>query len=297
MGAAGLAVSIGCTECAECRTASYDAGTMTDEFLYRTSEWVIQLAFLASLLTGIEGGFRLGRRVQSTTSEKAKGQNSVIAGSILGVAGLLLGFTISMSVTRFEVRKQLVLEEANAIGTSYLRTQLLPRPEGGEIANLLSEYVDARVQFVDAGRDMYGMKNARAEALRLQKEFWSRAAAYGQADPNPVRSGLLLQSLNEVIDLESARWMAFHNHVPETVIYVNLIVAILSANMVGFFFGLEGRRHIFASCLLTLAVAAVLAVIIDLDRPSEGFIQVGQQPMIDLQQQLRAAKARASRSF
>jgi hypothetical protein len=113
-------------------------------------------------------------------------------------------------------------------------------------------------------------------------EFWARAVAYGQKDPNPVRAGLLLQSLNQAIDLESARTMALQNHVPASVIYVNAIVGLLAAMVVGYAFGLHGRRQIFSMCVLAVAITLVLTLIIDLDRPRSGLIRVSQQPMIDL---------------
>src|SRR5258707_5213715 len=87
-----------------------------------------------------EAGFRLGRHVESKTTEKTKSEISVVAGSIVGVLGLLLGFTMSMAVDRFEARQQLVLEEANAIATFYFRTQLLPAPDGAEISRLLTDH-------------------------------------------------------------------------------------------------------------------------------------------------------------
>ncbi len=97
-----------------------------------------------------------------------------------------------------------------------------------------------------------------------------------------------MQSLNEVIDLDAARWMAFQNHVPETVIYVIAVVGLLAAMVVGYAFGLGGPRQFFSICMLSLAITLVLMVIIDLDRPVEGLIRVSQQPMLDLQKQLRS---------
>ena len=263
---------------------------MNLESLYVVNEWIILFPYLILMLAASEVGFRLGRRAASGATDQLKAQTSVVEGSLLGVLALLMGFTMSMAVSRFEVRKQLVLQEANAIGTAYLRTQLLPPPENAEMANLLREYVDARVEFVNAGENADRLKAARANAARLQNEFWSRAVAYSQKDPNPVKAGLLLQALNEVIDLESARWMGFYNHVPETVILVNAIVAFLATIMVGYAYGLEGHRQIFSICLLALAITVVLSVIVDLDRPRQGFIRVSQQPMIDLQNQLHPAK-------
>jgi hypothetical protein len=252
-------------------------------FLYGTNEIIICFVFFAFMLVATGVGFYFGRKAESSIPDKAKSQISTIEAAILGVLGLLLAFTMSMAVTRFEARKQLVLEESNAIGTSLLRTALVPAPEGAEIASLLRQYINLRVQYGTAGNDAAQLDSLHLQTVRLQNEFWARAVAYGQKDPNPVRAGLLLQSLNQTIDLESARRMAFQNHVPESVILVNSIIGLLSAILVGYAFGLHGRRQIFSMSLLALAFTLVLAVIIDLDRPRRGFIRVSQQPMLDLQ--------------
>ena len=259
-------------------------------FLYGANEWIIAFLLLVLLLAMNEAGFRLGRHAESRTSEKTKSEISVVAGSIVGVLGLLLGFTMSMAVARFEARRQLVLEEANAIGTSYLRTQHLPAPDGPEIASLLSDYVNLRLEYARADQDFDQLQTARRQTARVQKEFWVRAVAYAQKDPNPVRAGLILISLNQVIDLEAARWMTFLDRVPASVIYVNGFIALLAVSLVGYSFGVSGRRQVFSVCLLAVAISVVLAVILDLDRPRRGFIQVSQQPMIDLQDQLRTVK-------
>ena len=255
---------------------------MDTGFLYGTNEVVIYFGFFALMLAATEAGFHLGRKSEGSTTDKTKSQVSAVAGGILGVLGLLLGFTMSMAVSRFEVRKQLVLDEANAIGTSCLRTDLLPAPQGAEIASLLRQYVNVRVQFGTAANDLPRLDTLHTQTVRLQNEFWARAVAYGQKDPNPVRAGLLLQSLNQAIDLESARGMAMQNHVPASVVYVDGIVGLLAAMMIGYAFGLSGRRKTFSTCVLTLAISLVLVVIIDLDRPRSGLIRISQQPMIDL---------------
>jgi hypothetical protein len=195
---------------------------------------------------------------------------------------------MSMAVSRFEARKELVLNEANAIGTSYLRTRLLPEPERTSVRNLLRDYVANRLAFPSAGDDQQRLETVRLQGQRLQDEIWDQSAAYAEKAPNPVLAGILLQSLNQAFDIESARWMAFYNHVPAAVMYLNAIVALATATLVGYAFGIDGIRHIFSMCLLGLAIAVVLGVIVDLDRPRRGFIRVSQQPMIDLQRQLCA---------
>jgi hypothetical protein len=138
--------------------------------------------------------------------------------------------------------------------------------------------------------DINALKNGRTRSEDLQREFWTRAVSYAQRNPNPVLAGLLLQSLNQVIDLDAARWMAFLNRVPEAVIYINVFVALLAATLVGYALGMAGGRHLFSVCLLCVAITAVIIVIIDLDQPRHGLIHVAQQPLLVLQQQLRVSK-------
>ena len=256
---------------------------MNEGFLYGTREVIIQCAFLALMLAAIEVGFRIGRKFEAGAPAAVRSQIATVEAAILGVLALLLGFTMSMAVSRFELRKQLVLDEANAIQTSYLRAQLLPAPDGPELASLLRQYVNVRVQYGTAGNDLARLESLQTQTEQLQMELWTRAATYAQKEPNPVKAGLLLQSLNQAFDLKAARWMAFQNHVPESVIYVNAVVGLLAAMLVGYTFGVNARRNIFSMCLLALSITLVLAVIIDLDRPRSGFIGGSQQPMVDLQ--------------
>lgn len=256
---------------------------MNTGFLSGINEVILFLGFFALLLAATEVGLRLGRKSEANTSDKTKAVVEIVEAAILGILALLLGFTMSMTLSRFEVRKQLVLDEANAIGTCYFRAGLLPPPEGSEITNLLRRYIRVRVQYGTTGDDPTRLENLHAQSAELQNQFWARAVAYEQRDPDPVRVGLLLQSLNQAIDLESARRTAFQNQVPESVISVNAIVGILATMLVGYTFGLHGKRQIFSTCVLALAITLVLSLIIDLDRPRSGFVRGNQQPMIDLE--------------
>lgn len=253
--------------------------------------WLTFVVVFAAVLAGAsEGGFRLGRNAESKSASHSKSQLGVVTGGILSILGLLLGFTMSMAVTRFEARKQLVLDEANAIGTSYLRTSLLPAPASAEIANLLREYIAVRLEYADVIDDLDRLQATRKQAVRLQNEFWNLAVDSGLKEPSPVKAGLLLQSLNEVIDLEAARWMAIQNRVPPTVIYVNCVVALFGTILVGYGFGREGQRQALSTTMLVLAITVILAVIVDLNQPRQGLIKGSQQPMVDLQRELTTKK-------
>jgi hypothetical protein len=257
-------------------------------FFYTANESLILLAFFTTIVLAVEAGFRLGRG----KALSASAQVSMLVTSVVGVLALLLGFSTSMAVSRFEARRQLVIDEANSIETSYLRTQLLPAHEGAEIAGLLREYVDVRIRAGSAGEDENLIQAAREQAIRLQNDFWSRAAAYAQKEPNPVKAGLLLQSLNQSIDLASERWTAFFNHVPQPVIFADAFVSLLAAILVGYELGTEKRRQPFSTTLLALTITIILGVILELDRPLHGFIRVGQEPLIELKEQMKTAPAR-----
>jgi hypothetical protein len=250
--------------------------------------WLVGVFLLGIMRVASEIGFRLGRRSRARSEADTKSWIASVEGAMFGVLALLLGFTVSMAVSRFDTRRVLLLEEANAIGTVYWRTQLVPTPASSEMVGLLREYVDTRLQF-DRASSARNFRVARDRADKLQNELWTRAVAFAAKDPRSVTAGLLLESLNQTFDLGAARWAAFNAHVPETVIMVDVVAALLAITLVGYSFGLGGRRNPFTEWLLTVCLTLVLMVIIDLDQPVRGLIHVSQQPMIDLQRQLAAA--------
>lgn len=127
---------------------------MNAGFFRGTNEFLIYVVFFALMLAATEAGFLLGRKSEASNPDKTKSRISVVEDAILSILALLLGFTMFMAVSRFDARKQLVLDEANAIGTSRLRAGLLPAPEGPEIASLLRQYIDVRVQYGTSGNDL-----------------------------------------------------------------------------------------------------------------------------------------------
>jgi hypothetical protein len=256
------------------------------DFLYNIQPWFFGLVFFVLILAAVEVGFRVGRRSTVKSYEATKKRVTAVEAAVLGVLGLLLAFSLVMAVSRFDVRRQLVRDEANAIGTTYLRCQLIPSPEGPELVGLVREYVDAKLHYFDAGVDPDHLRASRERTGQLQKDLWSRAAAYAMKDPRSIPAGLLLQSLNETFDLESSRWTALTAHVPDGVLSIDMLVGLLAALLVGYNFGVAGHRHLISSCLLAICIATVLAVIVDLDQPRRGLIRVSEQPLIDLQRQV-----------
>ena len=233
-----------------------------------------------------ETGFRLGRRAQTGVDEGSRSEISTLQGAMLGLLALLLGFTFAMAMSRFEVRKQLVLDESNAIGTTFLRAQLLPPPPRQEISGLLRQYVEVRLAFYAAGIDEKRLRQANDRTEQLHKQLWSLAAALGEKDPRAVTIGLFLQSLNETIDLHAKRMTALENHVPEIILLLLYFVAIVVTGVIGYGCGLAGYRNFFVTAMASILIASVILVIIDLDRPRRGLIRVSQTRMVELRNSL-----------
>ena len=263
---------------------------MAEELLYDLDLWLIFFVSIGVFLLFTELGFHLGRRAASGTSDRARSEVGTIQAALLGLLALLLGFTFAMAMSRFEVRKQLVLDEANAIGTTYLRAQILPEPQRREISDLLRRYVQVRLDFYEAGNHDKKLDAANQATARLQTQLWSTGAALGEKDPRAVTVGLFLQSLNEVIDLHNKRLTALENHVPEVILILLYFVAMVATGLIGYGCGLGEVRNFFVTVVASVLIAAVIIVIIDLDRPLRGLIQVGQKRMVELRDSLKVGQ-------
>jgi hypothetical protein len=259
-----------------------------EELLYDVDLWLILAASIGGFLLTTEAGFLLGRRGQSTTDDHSRSQIYTIQGAALGLLALLLGFTFAMAMSRYDMRKQMVLDESNAIGTTFLRAQLLPEPARQEVSNLLRRYVEVRLEFYAAGNDRKKLRGVRDKTERLHNQLWAHGAAVGEKDPRAVTTGLFLQSLNETIDLHAKRLTAMENHVPEITLVLLYFVALMATGLIGYGCGLSGVRNFFVTIISSILIAAVILVIIDLDRPHRGLIRVSQQRMIDLRESLKA---------
>ncbi len=260
---------------------------MPKELFYDLSLWLILVVSIFFFILATEAGFLLGRRSQSTIGDHSISQIYTIQGAALGLLALLLGFTFSMAMSRYDARRQMILEESNAIGTTFLRAQLLPEPPRQEVSNLLRRYVEVRLEFYEAGNDQKMLREVANKTERLQNQLWTDGAAMGGSDPRVVVTGLFFQrSLNEMIDLSAKRITAQENHVPEITLVLLYLVAIMATGLIGYGCGLSGVRKFFVTIILAIIIAAVIMVIIDLDRPGAGLIKVSQQRMLDLKDSL-----------
>ncbi|MGY4827930.1 bestrophin-like domain [Sphaerotilaceae bacterium SBD11-9] len=264
--------------------------------MYEINGGPITAVLFLAMLVAVELGFRLGLRRKDQANEASRSQISTVQGSILGILALLLAFTLSQALQRYDSRSDAVVDEANAIGTAYLRAQLLPAPLRGEVQALLRDYVDIRVGSSAFNARQHAESDAMAhKALQTQNALWEQARQATEADPKPATSGLYVQALNEVIDSYGRREAGLDRHVPELAIFLLFLTLLVASLGVGYSSGVNGERPPAISFAMLVLVAALVFVILDLDRPRRGVIVVSKQSLFDLQSGMRAAPQPAPR--
>jgi hypothetical protein len=163
----------------------------SSEFLYQQNEILVVTGLFGLLLVATELGFRRGRVIRGTLEDPAKSELTTLQGAMVGLLALLLAFSFAMAESRFETRRQLVLEEANAIGTTYLRSQALAEPYQTKVVTLLREYVANRLKYYAAGIAPEKLDEDNQQTDQLQKQLWSQAMDAINKDPHSIPAGIV----------------------------------------------------------------------------------------------------------
>lgn len=193
----------------------------------------------------------------------------------------MIGFTFAMALARFDSRRDALLNEADAIGTTALRARLLPAPYNAQALNVLRDYVQIRLDITQRTPSPVELSAAIDRSNALQEELWQQVKEVAVKDNAVVPTGLYIQALNEIIDNQEKRLTASRNRVPGIVLLALYGVATVAIAFTGYTSGLETRRTWLPIYVTGLLISAVILLILDLDRPMTGFITVSQQPMID----------------
>jgi len=238
------------------------------------------LIFLASLLA-IHGAWAIGRRLGSRTQGVDAGSVAAMEASILGLLALMIGFSFSVALNRFESRRDAVLKEANSIGTTALRARLLPAPHNADVNRLLTEYVQLRLLLLQGATGAANFAATLERSNAIQEALWQQAKALVKQDNAMVPTGIFIQTLNDMIDAQETRLTAARNTVPEIVTWTLYGLAIMGAGFNGYGRGLQGKSRHLPSWVTGTLFATVILMIQDLDRPGAGFIKVSQQPILD----------------
>jgi hypothetical protein len=251
--------------------------------------WALFAALLLGNLLLGEGGFHLGRLRARRPSRESDGAVAAIVGAQLGLLAFLLAFSFGIAASRFDLRRHVLLDEANAIGTTYLRAAMLPPAQTAPVRQLLREYADARLQ---ATKDR-PIDQVLRRSEEIQQQLWAEATAAAGQDVRSVPTGLFIQALNELIDLHAARVMAtLGNRMPLPVWIVLFAIGLLSFFTMGYQAGLTRASRSPAAIVLAVTFVSVIWLVADLDRPTEGFLRVSQTPMIDVQKMMHDSASR-----
>lgn len=255
-----------------------------------THWWFFFTGTLVLFLLIVEGGYRVGRWRREHTDPEQKSQTGTILAALLALLGFLLAISFGIAADRFSERKALVLQEANDIGTTFLRTNFLPEAQNNASKELLAAYVDLRLRPLESG----DLDRAIGESAVIQNQLWEQATIAAAAHPRSVPVGLYIDSLNDLIDRHEERvTVGLHYRIPPSLIWTLYLVALLSMLVMGLNFGLAGTRNKLASVALVVAFAAVLLLIVDLDQVHQRLFTVSQSPLEDTQASIQSSMAEA----
>jgi len=242
------------------------------------------------MLVCLEIGRRLGLRRIAKDPQGAMAGVGAIEGGVFALYGLLLAFTFSGAPARLDARRHLIAEEANAIGTAYLRLDLLSTDSQPALRASFREYLDSRLQVYQKLPDIEAAKAELARSEQIQRGIWAKAVvATRVADSHPDAAKLLLPALNQMIDITTTRTMAARIHPPMIIFALLFVLALVCSVLAGF--GMAGGKN--RSWLHILAFAAVTVisayVILDIEYPRMGFIRLDayDQVLIDLRERMK----------
>jgi hypothetical protein len=244
---------------------------------YGLSSWTLALLLFAVVLGTTAFGVLLGRRVRHL-AESLQETFAVLQAALLGLVGLVLAFGLSLAVDRYEHRRAAVVEEANAIGTTYLRAQTLEEPVRSRSMRLLVRYTDATIRLTDVVPTSPAAQRAVAAGEQLHRALWGLGARSLTAAPTASAPRLYIETLNEMIDMQTVQVAALNNRVPTAVLVLEIFGAALSLGLLAAYLAILGRG-VPAVLLAALLVTLLLLVTLDLDRPTRGLIRVPDTPL------------------
>jgi hypothetical protein len=263
----------------------------TDDLLFAVSASTIALGLAGGSALACELGYWSGRRTAARRATDGAPHTRDLQAAMLALLGLLLAFTFGMAAARYDARRLAILEETNAIGTSYLRADLLDRDDTVQLQEELRRYVDVRLEFYGTGFDSRARSEVEKHAAHVRGEMWSRAAAIGRQHPDAVSVGLFVASLNAVIDAAAKQAVVFDSHVPDSILFALFCTSVLSLAAVGYHGGQEQRRHVFLTAMLITVVVLTILLILDLDRPQRGLIRVSADSMVQLKMEMERTQS------
>lgn len=250
--------------------------------------WVFLIGTVLLVMLFIEVGFRLGNHAHRKSDDEKESPISGVAGAVLSLTAFVLAFTFAIVADRYDARKALVRDDANAIRVAYQRADFLPEADRVHSKQQLRKYLDARLAFAQAGAmDRAGVARTVAETDRIQRDLWRIAVANARVDMNSDVAALYIEALNEMSSVHASRLaIGVRTRVPIGIWIVLYALTILGMVSMGYHAGISGSKRSKATWMVAIAFGMVIALIASLDRPTG--VRVSQQPLVDLQQFMSA---------
>ena len=261
---------------------------------FSLSTWQLALVLVSIMLGATILGLWLGSRV-SERRENLRDPLGVVQGALLTLVALVLAFGLAMAVGRHDARRAAVVDDANAIGTAYLRAQTLSEPERGLSLQLLRDYTRESLNLSSSIPGSAAQKRAISAGSEIQRDLWRLAGEALAAEPTDSAPRLYTESLNEMIDMQTTRVAALNNRVPAAIVLFEVVGAATALALLAFYLAILSRGKVAA--LLTCGMLSLLLFVsLDLDRPTRGFIQIPTTPLTALQDSMEMPPAAPSPS-
>jgi hypothetical protein len=234
----------------------------------------VPLLLFFGVLIFIDIGYRIGRRQRARGDESPQEDIGPVDAAVFGLLGLTLAFTFSGASDRLAVRRAQIVQEANAIGTAYLRLDLLPVSDQPPIRTLFREYLEARIEVYDKFLDRTASNAALEKSNGLQREIWSRSIPASRRMPDTAASLLLIPALNEMFDISTTRTMAAFTHAPAVILVLLVVLSFVAAVLSGTAMSSQSRRNVLQMVLFAVAISFTVYVVLDLEYPRAGIINL-----------------------
>jgi hypothetical protein len=251
---------------------------------FRLSTWELWLIIAAIVLGFVAVGYLAGRFLRQR-DETLREPVGIVQGAFFALVGLILAFGLTLAIGRYDSRRAAVVDDANTIGTTYLRAQTLAEPMRSRSLQLLKEYTDASMALSLAVPTTTKFDRVLAREDALQRRLWGLAGDALVAAPRDSAPRLYVETLNEMIDQQTVRIAALNNRIPNAVLVLEVFGAAFAFFLLALYTAMHGRGAttvVLAGALVTV----LLLVIFDLDRPTRGLIRVPDAPLVALRQSM-----------
>src|SRR6187200_1813798 len=244
---------------------------MEPSIVLRLDTWQLILILLALMIISIMLGLMVGKKFH-----KESQVDTTILGSLLTLLGLLLAFTFSMAINYHGMRKDVIVQEANDIGTAILRADLYRDNERNLLRAEFKKYVDARVDYFNAGTDLKKVVAAQKLSVEIQQQLWDHATKFSKDSGYVIASMQMIPALNSMIDITTTRQYGNFVHLPDTITYLLFLLSCVCSFYIGYMFVGKKRFDWVMAMIFCLLTSLVVFEIFDLDRPRRGFIKLDQ---------------------